>query len=51
MTPMPTPPRDPHEALSHVMTWQRIRQIIEHGPCAYIPRPITTPGREHVPTK
>lgn len=51
MSPMPTPPRDPHEALSHVMTWQRIRQIIQAGPQAAMPRPITTPGREHAPKK
>lgn len=47
---MPTPPRDPHAALSHVLTWQRIRQIIQAGPRAHLPRPITTPGRATWPS-
>ena len=51
MNNMPPPPRDPHAALSHVLTWQRINQIIAAGPCAHMPRLITTPGRVHVPAK
>lgn len=37
--------KDPHIALSQVLTEQRAQQILQAGPQAHITVPRTTPGR------